>query len=80
MARPYSILLFSPEILDWRLVEFQLVIVILVVAIGMQIGGYGRDRLVLVDVDEVLQDLRLARCVCTHHLRTTLDYSSMVAK
>jgi hypothetical protein len=54
LSRPNPIFFFSLEVLNWRLIELQLVGVILVVPVGVDVGGYGRDGLVLVDIDEVL--------------------------
>lgn len=70
LSRAYFIFSFSLEILNRRLIEFELVIFVLVIAIGMDVGGDGGDGLVLVDIDEMLQYFRLSSCIRAHHLRS----------
>lgn len=72
LSRAYLIIFLSLEILDRWFIEFELVIVVLVVAIGMNIGRNGGDGLVLVDIDEMFQYFRLCCRIRAHHLRPHL--------
>lgn len=78
LSRAYFIFLFAFEVLDGRLIQLKLIVFVLVVTVGMDVGGNGRNRLVLVDVDQMLQNLRLRGGVGTHRLRSNLQ-ASMVA-
>lgn len=70
LSRANFVDLLPLEVLNRRLVEFEFAILILVVAIGVDVGGDRRNRLVLVDVDQMLQYLWLGGGVCAHCLRS----------
>lgn len=78
LPRSNPVLLLPLEIFNGRLVEFQFVVVILIIAEGVDIAGNRWDGLVLVQVDEMLQNLRFAGGIGAEHLGTGFD-TPMVA-
>lgn len=73
------IFLFAFEVLDGGLVQLQLIVLVFVVAKGVNIRRNGGNRLVLVQVYQMLQNLRLGGSVGAHSLRSNLQ-ASLVAE
>lgn len=73
LSRSHSILLLAFEVLNRRLIELQLIVFALIVAKSMDIRGNGGNRLVLVDVDQVLQYFWLGGCACADCLWSQLE-------
>lgn len=51
LSRSYFIIFFSFVTLNWRLIDFKFIILILIISIGVYIWRNGRYRLILIDVD-----------------------------
>ena len=70
LPRADFIALLSLEILNGRLVELQLIALILIISIGVYIGGYGWYGLILIDIDEMLEYFGFCSGISAHHFRS----------
>lgn len=73
LTRSDSVFLFSFEVLDRRFIQLQLVIITFIVAKCMYVGGNGRNGLILIDADQVLQYFWLGGNACADGLWPCLE-------
>jgi hypothetical protein len=59
MPRPYPIFLLTVVDFDGRLVKFELIVFVFIIAICVYIGRNGGNGLILVDTDQVLNNFGL---------------------
>lgn len=79
LTRTDFVFLFPFEVLDRRLVQLQLVVFVLVVAIGVNIRRDRGNRLILVQIYQMLQNFRLCCSIGAHSFGSNLQ-TSLVAE